>query len=142
MPRQRTLSIIKPDISKVSLIGEVISILEKKGLKIVGMKMVQLTPQQAETFYHEHRAKPFFEKMTKFMCSSPVVIMCLEGENAIQLNREIMGATDPQMAKVRTIRRTYGESIDANAVHGSDSSQAAEREINFFFKKEEIFSYN
>ncbi|MCE8162768.1 MAG: nucleoside-diphosphate kinase [Candidatus Moeniiplasma glomeromycotorum] len=140
MPRQKTLSIIKPDISKVSLIGEIINILEKKGLKIVGMKMVQLTPQQAEFFYQEHQSKPFFREVVKFMCSSPVVVMCLEGENAIQLNREIMGATDPQMAKVRTIRRIYGESIGANAVHGSDSPQAAEREINFFFKKEEIFS--
>lgn len=140
MPRQKTLSIIKPDISKISLIGEIINIFEKKGLKIVGMKMVQLTSQQAENFYQEHQARPFFGEMVKFMCSSPVVIMCLEGENAIKLNREIMGATNPQEAKVGTIRRTYGESIGTNAVHGSDSPQAAEREINFFFKKEEIFS--
>src|SRR5215813_13627378 len=111
MPRQKTLSIIKPDISKINLIGEIINILEKKGLKIVGMKMVQLTPQQAEFFYQEHQNKPFFGEIVKFMCSSPVVVMCLEGENAIKLNREIMGATNPQEAKVGTIRRTYGESI-------------------------------
>ncbi|MCE8159078.1 MAG: nucleoside-diphosphate kinase [Candidatus Moeniiplasma glomeromycotorum] len=140
MPRQKTLSIIKPDISKISLIGEIINIFEKKGLKVVGMKMIQLTSQQAENFYQEHQTRPFFGEMVKFMCSSPVVVMCLEGENAIKLNREIMGATNPQEAKVGTIRRTYGENIGANAVHGSDSPQAAEREINLFFKKEEIFS--
>ena len=126
MLRQKTLSIIKPDTSKINLIGEIINILEKKGLKVVGMKMIQLTSQQAETFYQEHQTRPFFGEMVKFMCSSPVVVMCLEGENAIKLNREIMGATNPQEAKVGTIRRTYGESIGANAVHGSDSPQAAE----------------
>ncbi|KLL01601.1 MAG: nucleoside diphosphate kinase [Mycoplasmataceae bacterium RC_NB112A] len=147
MSQQRTLSIIKPDISKVSLIGEIINVLEKKGLKIVGIKMVQLTQDEndlvsfsASRFYQEHKEKPFFKEMVEFMCSAPVVVMCLEGKNAIQLNREIMGATDPQMANTRTIRRIYGASIGANAVHGSDSPQAAEREINFFFKKEEIFS--
>ena len=102
--------------------------------------MIRLTPQLAETFYQEHRTKPFFKGMTEFMCSSPVVIICLQGENAIKLNREIMGATDPKEAKEGTIRKIYGESIDnANAVHGSDSPQAAEREIKLFFKKEEIF---
>ena len=106
------------------------------------MKMVRLTPQLAKNFYQEHSAKPFFKGMTEFMCSSPVVAICLEGENAIKLNREIMGATDPKEAKEGTIRKIYGKSIDnANAVHGSDSPQAAEREINLFFKKEEIFSY-
>ncbi|CAG8461152.1 12251_t:CDS:1 [Ambispora leptoticha] len=103
--------------------------------------MVRLSPQLAEIFYQEHKTKPFFKGMTKFMSSSPVVIICLEGENAIKLNREIMGATNPLEAKVGTIRRTYGESIDnANAVHGSDSPEAAEREINLFFKEGEIFS--
>ena len=102
--------------------------------------MICLTPQLAETFYQEHNKKPFFKGMTEFMSSLPVVVICLEGENAIQLNREIMGATNPLEAKVGTIRRTYGESIDnANAVHGSDSPEAAKREINLFFKKEEIF---
>lgn len=140
MPIEKTISIIKPDISKLSLIGEVINVIEKGGLKVVGMKMLRLTTQQAETFYKEHREKFFFKDMMKFMCSSPIVVMCLEGENAIKLNREIMGATNPREAKVGTIRRTYGESLDANAIHGSDSPQAAEREISFFFTKEEIFS--
>jgi nucleoside-diphosphate kinase len=141
MPLEKTLSIIKPDISKLNLIGEVINILEKKGLKIVGMKMVKLTPRKAEVFYQEHREKPFFKDMVKFMCSSPVVVMCLEGENAIKLNREVMGATDPREAKEGTIRKIYGKNIDNNAAHGSDSPQAAEREIKLFFEPEEIFAY-
>jgi len=141
MPLEKTLSIIKPDVIKKNLIGEIINVFEKKGLRIAGLKMVRLTPQLAEIFYQEHNTKPFFKGMTEFMCSSPVVVICLEGENAIKLNREIMGATDPQEAKVGTIRRTYGESIvNANAIHGSDSPQAATREINLFFREEEIFS--
>src|SRR3954464_9452024 len=140
MNLERTLSIIKPDVSKMNLIGEVINILEKKGLKIIGMKMVRLTSQHTEIFYQEHQKKPFFKEMVKFMCGSPVVVMCLEGKNAIKLNREIMGATNPQEADKGTIRKIYGESIEANAVHGSDSPQSAQREINFFFKVEEIFS--
>ncbi|CAI2161895.1 5547_t:CDS:2 [Funneliformis geosporum] len=140
MSLERTLSIIKPDASRMNLIGEIINMLEKKGLKIIGMKMVRLTSQHAEIFYHEHREKSFFKDMVNFMCGSPVVVMCLEGENAIKLNREIMGATNPHEAKVGTIRKMYGESIDANAVHGSDSPQAVEREIKLFFKEEEIFS--
>lgn len=140
MSIERTLSIIKPDVTKKNQIGEIINIFEKKGLKIAGMKMVRLTPQLAKNFYQEHNTKPFFKGMIEFMCSSPVIVICLEGENAIKLNREIMGATNPQEAKVGTIRRTYGESIDnANAVHGSDSPEAAKREINLFFKEEEIF---
>src|SRR4051794_40249572 len=140
MSIERTLSIIKPDVTKKNQIGEIINVFEKKGLRIVGMKMVNLTPQLAENFYQEHSKKLFFKGMTEFMCSSPVVVICLEGENAIQLNREIMGATNPLEAKVGTIRRTYGESIDnANAVHGSDSPEAAKREINLIFKEEEIF---
>jgi nucleoside-diphosphate kinase len=103
------------------------------------MKIVRLTPQLAETFYQEHSAKPFFKGMTEFMCSSPVVVMCLEGENAIKLNREIMGATNPQEAKEGTIRKIYGKNIDKNAVHGSDSPEAAKREIDLLFNKEEIF---
>ncbi|CAG8605839.1 7542_t:CDS:1, partial [Ambispora gerdemannii] len=109
-------------------------------LKIVGMKMLRLTLPQAQNFYQEHQAKPFFADMVHFMCSAPVVIMCLEGENAIKLNREIMGVTNPQAAQVGTIRKIYGASIGANAVHGSDSPHAAEREINFFFPPAEIFS--
>ena len=140
MPIERTLSIIKPDVTKKNQIGEIINVFEKKGLRIAGTKMVRLTPQLAEIFYQEHSSKPFFKGMTKFISSSPVVVICLEGENAIKLNREIMGATDPQAAKVGTIRRTYGESIDnANAVHGSDSPEAAKREIGLFFQEGEIF---
>ena len=144
MSIERTLSIIKPDIIKNpnwwKITGEIIKIFEKHGLKVVGMKMVRLTPQLAKNFYDEHKTKPFFEKMIEFMCSLPVVVICLEGENAIKLNREIMGATDPKEAKEGTIRKIYGKSIDnANAVHGSDSSEAAKREINLLFNKEEIF---
>lgn len=141
MSTERTLSIIKPDVIKKNQIGEIINIFEKKGLRIAGMKMVRLTPRLAETFYQEHSTKPFFKAMTEFMCGSPVVVICLEGENAIKLNREIMGATDPKEAKAGTIRKIYGKSIDnANAVHGSDSPEAATREINLFFSGEEIFS--
>jgi len=140
MPIEKTLSIFKPDIIQKNLIGEIIDIFEKKKLKIVALKMLCLTPQQTEKFYEEHKNKPFFKGMVEFMSSSPVVVICLEGENAIKLNREIMGATNPLEAKIGTIRRTYGESIDANAVHGSDSPEAAKREIKLFFKEEEIFS--
>jgi len=134
MVLEKTLSIIKPDINKISLVREIIDILEREGLKIVGMKIIRLTPKQAQAFYQEHQQKPFFEDMVKFMCSGPVVIMCLEGENAVKLNREIMGATDPKKAREGTIRKIYGKNIDANAIHGSDSPQAAEREIEFFNK--------
>ena len=140
MSFERTLSIIKPDVSKISLIGEIINVLEKKGLKIIGMKMLCLTPQKAEVFYDEHKDKSFFKEVVKFMCSSRVVVMCLVGENAIKVNREVMGATNPKDAQEGTIRKNYGKSIEANAVHGSDSPKAATREINYFFKEEEIFS--
>ncbi|CAJ0842002.1 10709_t:CDS:1 [Entrophospora sp. SA101] len=102
--------------------------------------MVRLTKQLAEKFYQEHSTKPFFGGMIDFMCSSPVVVICLEGENAIKLNREIMGATDPKQAEEGTIRGIYGDNIDNNVVHGSDSPQAATREIDLFFKKEEVLS--
>ena len=139
MPIEKTLSIIKPDITKKNQIGEIINIFQKKGLRIAGMKMVRLTPQLAENFYQEHNTKPFFKEMTQFICSLPVVVICLKGENAIKLNREIMGATNPLEAKEGTIRKDYGESIGNNAVHGSDSPEAAEREIKLFFKEEELF---
>lgn len=140
MPIERTLSIIKPDAIKKNLIVKIINIFEKKGLRIVGIKMVRLTKQLAEKFYQEHSTKPFFGGMIDFMCSSPVVVICLEGENAIKLNREIMGATDPKQAEEGTIRGIYGDNIDNNVVHGSDSPQAATREIDLFFKKEEVLS--
>jgi nucleoside-diphosphate kinase len=140
MPLEKTLSIFKPDIVRKNLIGEVINIFEKKNLKIVALKMLRLTSQQAKKFYEEHKNKPFFKGMVEFMSNSPVVVICLEGENAIKFNREIMGATNPLEAKVGTVRRTYGESIDSNAVHGSDSPESAKREIKLFFKEKEIFS--
>jgi len=140
MSLEKTLSIFKPDIIKKNLIGEIINIFEKKNLKMVAMKMIRLTSQQTEKFYEEHKDKPFFKEVVKSMTSSPVVVICLEGENATKLNREIMGSTNPLEAKVGTIRRTYGESIDSNSVHGSDSPESAKREIKFFFKEEEIFS--
>lgn len=140
MPIEKTLSIFKPDIIRKNLIGEIIDKFEKKKLKIVAMKMLRLTSEQTEKFYEEHKDKLFFKGMVKFMSSSPVVIICFEGENAIKLNRKIMGATNPLEANVGTIRRTYGENIDNNAVHGSDSPESAKREIKLFFKEEEIFS--
>lgn len=140
MSLEKTLSIFKPDIIRKNLIGEIINIFEKKNLKIVALKMIRLTSEQTEKFYEEHKDKPFFMGMVKFMSSSPVLIICLEGENAIKLNREIMGTTNPLEAKVGTIRRTYGKNIDNNAVHGSDSPDSAKREIKFFFKEGEIFS--
>ncbi|WNE40567.1 MAG: Nucleoside diphosphate kinase [Mycoplasmataceae bacterium] len=139
MNRERTLSIIKPDITKKNLNGEIINFLEKKGFKIAGMKMIKMTPELAKEFYQEHQSKSFFPEMIEFICSSPVTVMCLERKDAIKFNREIMGATNPQEAQEGTIRKIYGISIDNNAVHGSDSPQAAEREINLFFKKEELF---
>src|ERR1044072_203172 len=140
MSIERTLSIIKPDITKKNQIGEIINVFEKRGLRVIGMKMVRLTPQLTKEFYQDHKEKDFFPAMIEFMCGLPVVVICLEGENAIKLNREIMGATNPLEAKVGTIRRTYGESIvNANAVHGSDSPEAAKREINLIFKEGEIF---
>ncbi|MDR1670533.1 MAG: nucleoside-diphosphate kinase [Spiroplasmataceae bacterium] len=139
MNLERTLSIIKPDITKKNLNGEVINFLEKKGFKIIGMKMIKMTPGLAKEFYQEHQARSFFPEMIEFISNSPVIVICLERENAIKFNREIMGVTNPQDAQEGTIRKIYGTNIDNNAVHGSDSSQSAEREINLFFKKEEIF---
>lgn len=142
MTIEKTLAIIKPNITNKSLIGEIINIWEKKGLRIVGMKMVHLTPYEAQSFYKEHEEKPFFESMVNFMCSDSVVVVCLEGENAIKVNREIMGTTNPQEAGEGTIRKIFGESIEANAIHGSDSFQSAQWEIKFFFSEKEIFSRN
>ncbi|WNE40476.1 MAG: Nucleoside diphosphate kinase [Mycoplasmataceae bacterium] len=139
MSNEKTLSIIKPDIIKKNLNGEIINFLEKKGFKIMGMKMIKMTPELAKEFYQEHQARSFFPEMIKFISNSPVIIMCLERENAVKFNREIMGATNPQEAQEGTIRKIFGTNIDNNAVHGSDSPQSAEREINLFFKKEELF---
>ncbi len=137
---EKTLSIIKPDATSRNLIGEIISRFEKNGLKVVAAKMVQLSRDQAGGFYAEHEGKPFFDNLIDYMTSAPVLVQVLEGENAVMLNRSLMGATNPQEAEPGTIRADFAESIDANAVHGSDSMQSAEREIAYFFAAEEICS--
>ena len=137
---EKTLSIIKPDATSRNLIGEIISRFEKNGLKVVAAKMIQLSRDQAGGFYAEHEGKPFFDNLIDYMTSAPVLVQVLEGENAVMLNRSLMGATNPQEAEPGTIRADFAESIDANAVHGSDSLQSAEREIAYFFASEEICS--
>lgn len=139
MAIERTLSIIKPDAVAKNVIGEIISRFEKAGLRIAALKMMQLTRQQAEAFYGVHRDKPFFNDLVEYMISGPVVVQVLEGENAIARNRELMGATNPKEAAPGTIRADFADSIDANAVHGSDSPETAAQEIAFFFKDDEIF---
>jgi nucleoside-diphosphate kinase len=138
MAQERTLSIIKPDAVAKNAIGQIIAMFEAKGLKVVAAKMVQLTQDQAEGFYEVHKARPFFNDLVKFMVSGPVLVQVLEGENAITLNREIMGATNPADAAEGTIRATFASSIDENAVHGSDAPETAKNEINFFFTSEEL----
>ncbi|MDE0178533.1 MAG: nucleoside-diphosphate kinase [Gammaproteobacteria bacterium] len=135
---ERTLSIVKPDAVAKNLIGEIYSRFEKGGLAIVAAKMVRLTPEVAGGFYAEHRGKPFYEPLVDYMCSGPIVVQVLEGRNAIAVNRALMGATDPMQAAPGTIRADFAQSIDANAVHGSDSEASAEREIAYFFSPEEI----
>ncbi len=133
MATERTLSIIKPDAVAKNVIGEIVSRFEKAGLKVSAMQMKQLSQADAEGFYAEHKERPFFGDLVSFMTSGPVVVQVLEGENAIAKNRELMGATNPQEAAEGTIRRDFAESIDANAVHGSDSAASAAREIEYFF---------
>ncbi len=135
MALERTFSIIKPDAVAKNVIGKIVSRFESNGLKIVEMQLKQLSQAEAEGFYAEHKERPFFGDLVKFMTSGPVVVQVLEGENAIALNRELMGATNPQEAAEGTIRRDFAQSIDANAVHGSDSPASAEREIAYFFGK-------
>lgn len=141
MPVERTLSIIKPDAVAKNVIGEIISRFEKGGLRVAAAKMVHLTQQQAEEFYGVHKARPFFPALVSFMCSGPVLVQVLEGENAIALNRQIMGATNPKDAAPGTVRADFADSIDHNAVHGSDAPETAKQEIAFFFKPEEILAY-
>jgi nucleoside-diphosphate kinase len=136
---EQTLSIIKPDAVKKNVLGKIIDRFESKGLNIAGMKKIQLTQQDAEEFYGIHKDRPFFKDLVDFMVSGPVVVMVLEGENAIIENRLIMGATNPADAAKGTIRADFAESIDANAVHGSDAPETARTEIAFFFGKREIF---
>jgi nucleoside-diphosphate kinase len=135
---EQTLSIIKPDAVKKGVIGKIIDRFESNGLRISAMKKLQLTEQMAGEFYEVHKERPFFGKLVEFMTSGPVVVMVLEGENAVAKNRELMGATDPKEAEKGTIRADFAESIDANAVHGSDSLENADREIKFFFSKIEV----
>ncbi|UYG07310.1 nucleoside-diphosphate kinase [Halomonas sp. M4R1S46] len=138
MATERTLSIIKPDAVAKNVIGEIESRFEKAGLKIVAAKMLQLSREQAEGFYAEHKERPFFGDLVGFMTSGPVVVQVLEGENAIAANRDLMGATNPKEAEAGTIRADFAQSIDANAVHGSDSPESAAREIGYFFEDSEI----
>ena len=137
---EMTLSIIKPDAVAKNIIGKIEQRFEDAGLKIVASKMMHLSVDQAKGFYAEHDGKPFFDALIEFMTSGPVVVQVLAGDNAIMLNRELMGNTNPKEADVGTIRADFAESIDANAVHGSDSPSSAEREINYFFDNTEIFS--
>lgn len=135
---QRTLSIIKPDGVSRNLIGNVIQKLEKSGLKIIAMKMLQMTPAQAQGFYAVHKERPFFASLTDFMCSGPAVVMVLEGENAISIYRDLMGATNFKDAAEGTIRREFATDIEKNVVHGSDSMESAAFEIGYFFNSFEI----
>ncbi len=136
---QRTLSIIKPDAVVRNITGKINAMIEDAGLRIVAQKRVHLTKEQAEEFYAEHKEKAFFEGLVEYMISAPVVVQVLEGENVIEDYRKIMGATNPAIADEGTIRRTFGESITHNSVHGSDSPESAAREVSFFFNKLEIF---
>jgi len=133
---ERTLSIIKPDAVAKNVIGEIYSRFEKAGLKIVEARMQRLSREEAEGFYDVHRDRPFFNDLVKFMTSGPVMIQALEGENAIALNRQLMGATNPAEAEPGTIRADFAKSIDANAVHGSDGPDTAKTEIAYFFGTE------
>ena len=133
-----TFSIIKPDATKRNLIGQINLYLEKAGLKIVAQRMTILTLSQAKAFYFEHKDRPFFESLIKYMTSGPVVLQVLKGENAVTINRRIMGATNPEQAEPGTIRKDFAENIEANSIHGSDSLGSAQREIDFFFARHEL----
>ncbi len=141
MAIERTLSIIKPDGLQKGVIGKIISRFEEKGLKPVAIRLQQLSQAQAEGFYAVHKARPFFKDLVSFMISGPVVLMVLEGENAVLANRDIMGATNPANAAPGTIRRDFATSIDQNTVHGSDSLENAKIEVAYFFRETEIHSY-
>ncbi len=140
MAVERTLSIIKPDAVKKNVIGEIMARFEKAGLRIVAARMTHLSRQQAEGFYAVHRERPFFKDLVDFMVSGPVLVQVLEGENAIAKNRELMGATDPKKAAKGTIRADFAQSIDANAVHGSDGPDTARTEIAYFFRGYEVYA--
>lgn len=137
---EQTLSIIKPDAVASNHIGKIIQHFEKEGLKIVAARMVHLTESEAKAFYAVHKERPFYGELVAFMTSGPILVMVLEGKDAIAKNRQIMGATDPSKAAPGTIRKEYGAGIEKNAVHGSDSKETAKTEVAFFFKRSEIFS--
>lgn len=138
MSVERTLMLVKPDAVKRNLEGKIIAHVQEKGFKLVALKKLKLTKQQAEKFYYVHKERPFFDELTDFMSSGPIVAMVWEGENAISKIREIMGATNPEEAEEGTLRKLYGTSIGENAVHGSDSKESAAYEIPFFFSELEI----
>ena len=140
MSVERTLSIIKPDAVAKNVIGQIVSRFEAKGLKVIAARLVQLSRADAERFYAVHSARPFFKDLVDFMISGPVFVQALEGNNAIQTNRDLMGATDPKKAEKGTIRADFADSIDANAVHGSDAPETAAVEIAFFFPEINIHS--
>ena len=140
MAIERTFSMIKPDATKRNLIGAVTKMLEDAGLRVVASKRVWMSQRQAEGFYAVHSERPFFADLVSFMVSGPVMIQALEGENAIAKNRELMGATDPKKAEKGTIRADFADSIDANAVHGSDAAETAKVEISYFFPALNIYS--
>ena len=139
MAVERTLSIIKPDAVAKNIVGKIYSRFETNGLQIVAARMLRLSDEVAGGFYAEHRERPFFPALIEFMTSGPVVVQVLEGEGAVAKNRELMGATNPQEAAEGTIRADFAESIDANAVHGSDSPESAAREIGYFFASSELW---
>ena len=136
---QRTLSIIKPDATSKNIIGKIIDRFEESGLKIIAGKLIHMDKEKAAGFYAEHDGKPFFPNLVEYMTSAPVFVQVLEGANAVSKNRELMGATNPNDADPGTIRADFAETIDANAVHGSDSAESATREIAYFFDDNEIF---
>tara|TARA_B100000941_G_scaffold161562_1_gene115032 strand:- start:208 stop:630 length:423 start_codon:yes stop_codon:yes gene_type:complete len=140
MPLERTFSIIKPDAVERNKIGEITAMLEAAGLRIVASKRIQLNHDKAADFYAVHSDKPFFNSLCDFMCSGPIVVQVLEGDNAVQRNRDVMGATNPEEASEGTIRKKFALSLEKNSVHGSDSLENAEIEISHFFSKEDIIS--
>lgn len=139
MAIERTLSIIKPDATRKNLVGKIVARFEQEGLTIAGIRKMWLSQQEAEGFYAVHKARPFFGELVSFMTSGPCVVICLEGENAIAKNREIMGATNPAQAAEGTLRKLYAASIGENAVHGSDAPETAAVEVAYFFRGTELF---
>ncbi len=136
---QRTLSILKPDAVEANQIGQIIAVIEKSGLEVVALKMTRMTADQAEQFYAVHKDRPFYKDLVAYMSSGPVVVQVLEGKDAVQKYRTLMGATDPKKADAGTLRALFGKSLEKNAVHGSDSIENARTEIQFFFTEQEIY---